>query len=258
MGRGRALGCCLASFLCFLIPLTVADWNILNQKTHNGLKISLKNYCESWRMNVELHNIRDFEVVPEECTEYIGKYVKSSQYKVDSERTTEECLVYLSTSCNLKKDGKDAWVFDIDDTLLSTIPFYKNNLYGGMKINVTALEEWMSMGKAPALDYSLRLFNELKSRGIQIFLISSRREHLRSDTTDNLVKVGYHGWTSLVLRDPADELVSVEKYKYEVRKQLISNGYRIWGILGDQYSSIKGTPSGTRAFKLPNPMYYVA
>ncbi|KEH42677.1 plant acid phosphatase [Medicago truncatula] len=252
---GRTFVCSLV-LLCFLIPLTVADWNILNQKTHNGLKISLKNYCESWRMNVELHNIRDFQVVPEECTEYITKYVKSTQYKVDSERTTEECLVYLSTSCNLKKDGKDAWIFDIDDTLLSTIPFYKNNL--GKKINVTALEEWMSKGKAPALDYSLRFFNEIKSRGIQIILISGRREHLRSATIDNLVNVGYHGWTGLILRDPTNELVSVAEYKSQVRKYLTSKGYRIWGVLGDQFSSIAGNTGGIRAFKLPNPMYYVA
>ncbi|KAK7278512.1 hypothetical protein RJT34_23542 [Clitoria ternatea] len=187
----------------------IADWNILNQKRGNGLKISLQNYCESWRMNVEIHNIRDFKVVPEECTEYIGKYVRSTQHKVDSGRATDECLVYLSTSCNLKKDGKDAWIFDIDDTLLSTVPFYKNNLYGGKNVNVTALEEWMSIGNAPALDYSLRLFNEIKSTGIQIILISARREHLRSATTGNLVKVGYHGWTGLVLRTPDDEVKSV-------------------------------------------------
>ena len=126
---GKALWSFLV-FTCLLIPLAVADWNILKLQTQDGLKISLKNYCESWRMNVELHNIRDFQVVPEECTEYIGKYVKSTQYKVDSQRASEECLVYLSTSCNLKKDGLDAWIFDIDDTLLSTVPYYKNNLYG--------------------------------------------------------------------------------------------------------------------------------
>lgn len=128
---GRTIGCCLG-FLCLLVPLAVADWNILkvNQRLRNGLKISLKNYCESWRMNVELHNIRDFEVVPAECTDYIGKYMRSQQYQVDSERATEECLVYLSTSCNLKKDSRDAWIFDIDETLISTVPFYKNNLYG--------------------------------------------------------------------------------------------------------------------------------
>lgn len=124
----KSLGWCLF-FTCILIPLVDADWNIL-KLSRNGLKISLKNYCESWRLNVELHNIRQFEVVPEECIEYIGKYMKSTQYKVDSQRTTEECLVYLSTSCNLKNDGRDAWTFDIDDTLLSTVPYYKNNQYG--------------------------------------------------------------------------------------------------------------------------------
>ncbi|KAK7268716.1 hypothetical protein RIF29_21423 [Crotalaria pallida] len=254
---GKALSCSLV-FLCFFMPLAFADWNILTQKTRSGLRISLKNYCESWRMNVELHNIRDFQVVPAECTDYIGKYVRSTQYKVDSERATEECLVYLSTSCNLKKDGKDAWVFDIDDTLLSTIPYYKNNGYGGNKLNETDFEDWLGKGKGTALEYSLNLFNELKSRGVQIILISSRREYLRSATIDNLVNSGYHGWAGLILRSPADELVSVAKYKADARKQLINNGYRIWGILGDQYSSFDSPPSCTRGFKLPNPMYYVA
>ncbi|XP_024032224.1 vegetative storage protein 2 [Morus notabilis] len=129
MGRGQILLLCSLS-LC--IGLAFADWNILNQRTKiNGLKISLKNYCEAWRMNVELHNIRDFDVVPEECVGYTRKYMNPTQYKVDSERTILESTVYLSTSCGLKNDGKDAWIFDIDDTLLSTVPFYKKNGFGG-------------------------------------------------------------------------------------------------------------------------------
>lgn len=102
----------------------------MSHRTKDGLSISLRNYCESWRMNVELHNIREFQVVPEECVGYIGKYVTSTQYKVDSERAIEEAIVYLSTSCNLEKDGKDAWIFDIDDTLLSTVPYYKKQHFG--------------------------------------------------------------------------------------------------------------------------------
>lgn len=63
----------------------------------------------------------------------------------------------------------------------------------------------MVKGKAPALDHSLRFFNELKSRGVQIILVSARREQLRAATIDNLVNVGFHGWAGLVLRsvDPS-------------------------------------------------------
>lgn len=65
---------------------------------------------------------------------------------------------------------------------------------------MTSLEEWMGKGKAPAIEHTLKLFNDIKSRGIQIILVSSRREHLRSVTIDNLVDVGFHGWASLILR----------------------------------------------------------
>ncbi|XP_073122944.1 acid phosphatase 1-like [Henckelia pumila] len=245
---------------CLLLGCSsAADWNILNRKkTKQGLQITLRNYCESWRMNVELHNIKDFEVVPEECVQYIGKYMTSTQYKVDSEGTIDECTVYISTSCSLKKDGKDAWIFDIDDTLLSTVPYYKKNGFGGDKLNLTSIQEWKNQGKAPVLDYSLRLFNDLKGLGVKIFLVSSRSECLRSATIDNLVNVGYHGWTNLMLRDSDDEGKNVQQFKADARKQLINKGYRIWGILGDQWSSIEGLPSAKRTFKLPNPLYYVS
>lgn len=77
-------------------------------------------------MNVELHNTRKFEAVAEECTDYIGKYMNSVQYRVDSERAIDECTMFLSTSCSLKRDRRDAWIFDVDDTLLSTVPYFKN------------------------------------------------------------------------------------------------------------------------------------
>lgn len=119
------------TIFCILSTSCLGDWNILSQhKTNSDLQISLKNYCESWRMNVELHNIRDYVVVPQECVAYIGKYMTSTQYKVDFERTINECILYISTNCILENDGKDAWIFDIDDTLLSSVPYYKKNGFG--------------------------------------------------------------------------------------------------------------------------------
>lgn len=112
-----------------------ADWNILRQKKSNNLNVNLgealKVYCESWRSNVELNNVRDFEVVPQECINHIKKYMTSSQYTADSERAIEEVKLYLtSCCCSLEGDGTHAWIFDVDDTLLSNIPFYKKHAFG--------------------------------------------------------------------------------------------------------------------------------
>ncbi|XP_058101478.1 acid phosphatase 1 [Magnolia sinica] len=239
-----------------IFSLVAGDWNILSPKWKNGVGINLKNYCESWRINVELNNIRDFDVVPDECVNYIGKYMTSTQYKADSERAVEECSIYLSNTFQLTGDGKDAWIFDIDDTLLSTRPYFKNHNYGGEILNKTSLEEWMRKGKAPVLDHTLRLYNEIKRRGLKIFLISSRGECLRDATVNNLVKEGYYSWTGLILRGAEDSNKGVQKYKTEQRKMLINNGYRIWGIVGDQWSSLLGLPNAKRTFKLPNSLYY--
>lgn len=119
-------------FSSFFIGLVVAaDWNILNIKAKNvWVGDSLKKYCESWRINVEINNIREFKVVPQECVPFIKKYMTSSQYKADSERALEEVTLYLTSCCTLEGDGKDAWIFDVDDTLLSTIPYFKKNGFG--------------------------------------------------------------------------------------------------------------------------------
>ncbi|KAJ6973839.1 acid phosphatase 1-like [Populus alba x Populus x berolinensis] len=265
------------------IGLAAADWNILNKKVTNGAASFLKSYCESWRINVELNNIKGFEVVPQECVDFTKHYMKSSQYTADSERAIEEARLYLSSCCSLEGDGKDAWIFYVDDTLLSTIPYFKKHGFGGEKLNATLLEAWMKQGKAPALDHTLKLFHEIKDKGVKIFLISSRSETLRSATVDNLINVGYHGWCSLILRymlslslflshtiffflvslynnyrGLEDDLMKVQQYKSEARQRLIKEGYRIWGITGDQWSSVEGLPAAKRTFKLPNSMYYLS
>ncbi|CAK7349333.1 unnamed protein product [Dovyalis caffra] len=240
------------------IGLAAADWNILNKKLKNGAASRLKNYCESWRINVELNNIKEFEVVPQECVDYIKHYMTSSQYRADSERAIEEVRLYLSSCCTLEGDGKDAWIFDVDDTLLSTIPYFKKHGFGGEKLNATLLESWMEQSKAPALAHTLKLFHEIRDKGVKIFLISSRIETLRSATVDNLINVGYHGWSSLILRGLEDDFMKVQQYKSEARKRLTKEGYRIWGIIGDQWSSVEGLPAAKRTFKLPNSIYYLS
>lgn len=121
----------LLAFKSILIGLAFADWNILHQrKKTSKVDICLKNYCESWRINVELNNIKGFDSVPQECIEYIGKYMTSTQYKWDLQRALEGCALFTSSCCNFKCDVKDAWIFDIDDMLLLTVPYFKIHYFG--------------------------------------------------------------------------------------------------------------------------------
>lgn len=133
MAKFLTLFLIISSLLIGLVS-SADQWNILNnvQRWRKGVvgSSNLKSYCESWRINVELNNIKEFNVVPQECVEHVRKYMTSSQYKADSERAVEEVRLYLSGCCTLKGDGKDSWIFDIDETLLSTIPYYKKHGFG--------------------------------------------------------------------------------------------------------------------------------
>lgn len=58
-------------------------------------------------------------------------------------------------------------------------------------------------------------------------------------------------------RDVEDEGKHVHKFKAEARKKLVKEGYQIWGIIGDQWSSFEGSPTAKTTFKLPNSLYYI-
>ncbi|KAG2242920.1 hypothetical protein Bca52824_095238 [Brassica carinata] len=55
-----------------------------------------------------------------------------------------------------------------------------------------------------------------------------------------------------------DEHKDVKQYMSEKRAWLMSLGYRVWGVMGSQWSSFAGCPLPKRTFKLPNSIYYVA
>lgn len=57
--------------------------------------------------------------------------------------------------------------------------------------------------------------------------------------------------------DSEKELTKLE-YKTKKRREIIEEGYRIWGNMGDQWSDLLGENPGNRTFKLPMPMFYSA
>jgi len=122
----------LFSFLAFSFSLETPNHHafarplILEYAEHEE-EVSLR--CRSWRFAGEANNLSPWKTVPKECAEHVKEYVNGKGYVYDLEIANKEAGEFAK-SVKLKDDGLDAWVFDIDETLLSNLPYYAAHGYG--------------------------------------------------------------------------------------------------------------------------------
>ncbi|KAK9282503.1 hypothetical protein L1049_005422 [Liquidambar formosana] len=215
--------------------------------------------CLSWRLAVETNNIREWDLVPQACVNYVGHYMLGHQYHKDCKAMAEAALVYAN-SLKLARDGKDIWVSDLDDTALSNLRYYARpeNAFGSKEFNETSYNEWLAEGISPPVPEILNLYKKLVSLGFKIVFLSGKSESTRSVTVSNLKNSGYDTWLKLILKQKSEKGTTAVVYKSSKRKELEEKGYRILGNMGDQWSDLLGTNVGNRTFKVPNPMYYIS
>nr|XP_043625386.1 acid phosphatase 1-like [Erigeron canadensis] len=218
--------------------------------------IDTHTFCESWKFSVETNDAGTWSVVPERCVGFVKEYMNGDRYRSDSEVIADYALEYAK-KVEIGSDGKDVWVFDIDETLLSNLPYYVLHGYGSEVFDEKSFDEWVDLAEAPALPASFRLYNELQQLGFKIFLLTGRSEFQRKCTDKNLEYAGFTNYEKLILRGDLDLGKSATSYKSEKRQELKDEGYRIHGSSGDQWSDLLGFATGTRSFKLPNPLYYI-
>ncbi|ONK62717.1 uncharacterized protein A4U43_C07F7370 [Asparagus officinalis] len=215
------------------------------------------SYCLSWRVGVEANNVRYFHTVPPQCVTYIENYMLGGQYNSDVGVVIQQIFAYLDETVP-SDDGKDAWIFDVDDTCLSNVMYYGNKRFGGVPYDPMSFKSWAERGMCPAIPAVLGLYRRLLQSGYKVFLITGRDEvTLRLSTTQNLFMQGFLGYEKLIMRNPLYRGMGAAMFKSSMRKQLVDEGYRIRGNIGDQWSDLMGDCSGDRTFKLPNPMYFV-
>ncbi|EXB74596.1 Acid phosphatase 1 [Morus notabilis] len=213
-------------------------------------------WCSSWQYGVETNNIIGWKTVPEKCELYVARYMLGERYGEDSKVVTKEAYLYAQ-SHTLSDDGKDVWLFDVDDTAVSNLPYYATNGFGVKPYDPESFHQWILSEAAPALPKSLKLYKNLKTLGFKIIFLTGRRENERSAIESNLKVAGYHTWELVLLKDD-DYSGTTADFKAEQRKNLEDAGYRIVGNIGDQWTDLLGTNAGHRTFKLPNPLYYAA
>ncbi|XP_034587891.1 uncharacterized protein [Setaria viridis] len=209
--------------------------------------------CDSWRLAVETNNKRDWRTVPARCERYVGNYMLGGHYRRDSRVVIDEAVAYAE-GLQLAGNGKEVWVFDIDETALSNLPYYASNGFGTKPYDATSFNAYVFAGSAPVLPETQRLYNKLISLGITPVFLTGRRENQRAITVANLRRVGYSGWMKLLLK-PVGYNGTAIGFKSDERQKLQDAGYVIVGNIGDQWSDILGAPEGVRTFKLPDPLY---
>ncbi|XP_057972275.1 acid phosphatase 1-like [Malania oleifera] len=212
--------------------------------------------CTSWRFAAETNNLSPWKTIPPECADYVKDYMTTRAYSIDLERVSKEAAVY-ARSVELGGDGKDVWVFDVDETLLSNLPYYASHGFGLEVFDGVEFDKWAEKAMAPAIQASLRLYEEVSSLGFKAILLTGRHEQQREATVENLMKAGFRNWDKLILRASGDVEKQATIYKSEKRSEMVEEGYRILGNSGDQWSDLLGSPVSVRSFKLPNPMYYI-
>ncbi len=185
------------------------------------------------------------------------KYHDSGEYQRDQARVIDKAMQYLKTRLNSRKKSdkakKFAIVFDIDETALSNYPDMVYLSFGGTLRQIMDAE---GNGVDAAIAPTLELYRYAEANHVAVFFVTGRTQPYRAATEKNLKNAGYSHWDGLSFKDENYKESSVAPYKIHARSLIESQGYDIVLNIGDQQSDLIGGHAD-KAFKLPNPYYYL-
>lgn len=182
----------------------------------------------------------------------IKAYVISGSYYRDITSVIDSAKGYIESRQHV---NKPAIVLDIDETSLSN---YEFEVKYGFGCNATIWRDWIFLSKDSAISQTLSLTKWADAQGIAVFFVTGRPlyvyDTLNDPTVLNLKAVNYPSWKGIYFKPPMDTTVV---FKTRSRKSIeLDRGYTIIANIGDQYSDLLGGYY-QRAFKLPDPLYYV-
>lgn len=184
----------------------------------------------------------------------LKQYHDAGTYDKDVTRVNHTALRYLKARiAQATFHGKPAIVLDIDETSLSNYQNMEQQRFGG---TMAQINQDIEKGVDPVIASTLKLYNYAKAHGVAVIFLTGRKEEQRTITEVNLKNAGYSNWDKLILRDGEHRSDSAFTYKTTTRKALTNEGYDIILNIGDQQSDLVGGYAD-KAFKLPNPYYYI-
>jgi len=197
-------------------------------------------------------------------------YACSGAYDSDFNKILSAASAYVARRA--AQVSKPAIVLDIDETSLSNMALELVDDFAFINgipcmldpastpdrpklMGSCGFGNWVALARAPALDGTLALYKVAKQHQVAVFFITGRHESERAATEENLKLAGYEAWDGLTLRRSSDNR-TVAQYKSDAREKVAEQGYTIIVNIGDQQSDLDGGYA-ERAYKLPNPFYFI-
>jgi len=178
------------------------------------------------------------------------KYHDSGRYDKDVAAAVNKAIDEFKS---VKVNNNSLVVFDVDETSLSNYEINKELDFGYVK---DLWDSWIDSAKAPAIKEVLKLYNYLNDRGIKTAFVTGRKSYQYDATYKNLFDAGYKKFDTLIVRTADEDSLTAEQYKSKIRIELTEKGYNITGVVGDQYSDLRGPDCGI-IVKIPNYMYII-
>jgi predicted secreted acid phosphatase len=188
-------------------------------------------------------------------------YAKNGAYAKQMEGIAAKAKAYLKKESTADLGGaKPAIVLDVDDTSLNTFSY---EIYANFGYNPDQNADFVNHAVFPAVPGMPGLAQYATNHGYTLFFLTGRPADQLKGTNRNLKKVGFPAAQQVYLKDQtkpwlascAPDCTTIQ-YKSLTRQYIQSQGYRIVGNFGDQFSDLKGGFEMKR-FKLPNPMYFL-
>lgn len=197
-----------------------------------------------------------------EAERAVAEYIDSGLYLRDVATVVREAREYIVARA-VAGAANLAVVLDIDETALSNWPAYKLNNYSRILHGPCDLYDgpcgifaYQTLGVSPAIEPTLELVRTASRLGLKVYFLSGRSERMRATTARNLREAGFSFDGLIMYPDGEEKLSSAARFKAAERARLEARGLKIVLCMGDQLSDLTGGHC-ERAFKLPNPVYYL-
>ena len=181
----------------------------------------------------------------------IRAYLDSGQYGRDIAAVAAEARRWIEQRVARRTPGERlAVVFDLDETLLSNWPLISAQDFGYVP---AAWDAWVQEGRAPAIEPVREVYRAVRAAGVDVILLTGRRERERAGTEKNLSAIGCRESAALIFKPDASK-ETTGAFKLAERQRLVAEGRVIIANLGDQESDFIGG-GAEKTFKLPDPFY---